>query len=148
MPKYCQTCYSRSVCQKARETLRRRSSVLLESLAYQFIRKYLEKFFLLKKRKMPYLKNFELKVDCLDDDGLIKQHSARMRDDVSVTNCSSAKCSNSQKLSLSLNESPKARNPKRSSFSNIKRPRPTKIYEIFPFFVRSNNQLLLSKFLN
>ena len=77
------------------------------------------------------LEKFEHELDSLDDDGLLSQPSTRIRDDVSVTTHTIARCPTSRRCSPSLNEIPEASNPERSSFCN-KTFSPSKTGETIP----------------
>ena len=62
------------------------------------------------------LENFKHEFDSFDDAGLLRQPSTRIRDDVSVTTHTTARCSSSRRCSPSMNESPEASDPERLSF--------------------------------
>ena len=70
------------------------------------------------------LEKFEHEIDSLDDDGQLSQSSTRIRDDVSVTTHTTARCPTSRRCSPSTNYVPEASNPVNLSFSNKTPPLP------------------------
>ena len=70
------------------------------------------------------LEKLELKIDSSDDAGLLSQSSTRIRDDVSVTTHTTARCQTSRRCSPSMNEFPEASNPERLSLPNKTPPLP------------------------
>ena len=95
------------------------------------------------------LKNFEHEIDSLDDDGLLSQSSTRIRDDFSVTPHTTARYPNPRRCSPSMNETPEASNPERSSFSNKTPPLPPRPEKPSMFLSECHRtKPMLSKFLN
>ena len=95
------------------------------------------------------LEEIEHEIDSLDNDGLLSLSSTRIRDNVSATAHTTARCPTSRRCSPSMNEIPEASNPERLSFSNKTQPlppRPAKTSQFLSECHRTKPMLL--KFLN
>ena len=98
---------------------------------------------------LSHLEKFEHEVDSLDDDGLLSQSSTRIRDDVSVTTNTTARCPTTRRCSPSMNENSESCNPEFSSFSNKTSPLPPRPEKPSLFLSECHkNEPMLSKFLN
>ena len=81
------------------------------------------------------LEKFEPEIDSLGDDGLLRQSSSRIRDDVSVTTHTTARCPIPRRCSPSMNEIPETSNPERSSFFEKNTTSITETEDNIPVFV-------------
>ena len=95
------------------------------------------------------LEKFEHEIDSLDDDGLLRQSSTRIRDDISVTTHTTARYPTPRRCSPSINEIPEASNPELSSFCNKTPPLPPRPEKPSLFMSECHRtKPMLSKFFN